>query len=83
MPCNCKKKQNVKVEVKTDDMFLPSNTPIEEILNTNPEIQNLIENSRVLIDDINHPVRKTYTIPVGNPESQKSLKEKIKSFFKI
>jgi ATP-dependent Clp protease ATP-binding subunit ClpA len=36
------------------------------------------------LDDIkNHPDRKTYTIPVGNPEPKKSFKEKIKSFFKL
>jgi hypothetical protein len=82
MACNCKKKPSIKVEVKTDDMFLPSNTPIEEILNTNPEIENLIENSKVLIHDINHPVRKTFIIPVGEPVTLNSFKEKIMSFLK-
>lgn len=46
-------------------------------------IDKLVEESMVLVDDVNHPIRKTYTIPVGNSEPQKSFKEKIKSFFKI
>lgn len=74
MACNCKKKPSVKVEVKTDDMFSPSNTPIEEILNTNPEIENLIENSRIHTNDINHPV--------GESEIKNGFKEKIMSFLK-
>ena len=47
------------------------------------DVEALMDQGRVFIDIKNHPDRKTYTIPVGNPEPKKSFKEKIKSFFKL
>lgn len=68
------------------DYFLPIKKDIW--LGTYPDeketnIDKLVEESMVLVHDMNHPIRKTYTIAVGKPETQKSFKEKIKSFFKI
>jgi hypothetical protein len=68
------------------DYFLPFKKDIW--LGTYPEdkktnIDKLVEESMVLVDDVNHPARKTYTVFVGEPEPQKSFKEKIKSFFKL
>lgn len=80
MACACKKNKTIVEEKKTieDLLVIPTTSDDKE---TN--IDKLVEESMVLVYDVNHPVRKTYTIPVGNPESQKSFKEKIKSFFKI
>jgi hypothetical protein len=47
------------------------------------DIDSLMDQARVFISVQNHPVKQTYTIPVGNPEPKKSFKEKIKSFFKL
>ena len=90
MACNCKNKKPVVEEKKTIEnlLFDPKNNEREYSLATpsddhEVDVDSLMDQARVFIDIQNHPVRKTYTIPVGNPEPKKSLKEKIKSFFKI
>lgn len=60
------------------DIWLPNPSDDHDI-----DIDALMDQARVFINVQNHPVRKTYTIPVGNVETKKSFKEKIKSFFKL
>jgi hypothetical protein len=92
MACACKNKKTIVEEKKTIEDLLSNPKPLEGDIwldtpnknrKTNLEIDKLVEESMVLINDVNHPARKTYTVFVGEPEPQKSFKEKIKSFFKL
>jgi len=90
MACKCKNKKPVVEEKKTIEnlLFDPKNNEREYSLSIpsddhEVDVDSLMDQARVFIDIQNHPVRKTYTIPVGNPEPKKSFKEKIKSFFKL
>ena len=90
MACNCKKNKVVIEEKKTIENLLYNPVSIERDFwlgtpsdDHEVDVDSLMDQARVFIDVQNHPVRQTYTIPVGNPEPQKSFKEKIKSFFKL
>ena len=90
MACNCKKNKVVVEEKKTIENLLYNPVSIERDIwlgtpsdDHEVDVDSLMDQARVFIDVQNHPVRQTYTIPVGNPEPKKSFKEKIKSFFKL
>jgi hypothetical protein len=90
MACNCKKKPKINPKTGEYNFDKISDLPIDrDIWLPSPsddhgvDIETLMDQSRVFVSNVNHPVKRTYIIPVGNPEPKKSFKEKIKSFFKL